>query len=103
MRNSIVVTRFCTLSRDFTLNREFTLLYIDPHSFNRRIFVSFSLVKLENSFLRKEKREKWNFSPKVIFGQWAYVLQRFSEVPYQLGVAIFSVIPGNPLLWTFLM
>ena len=30
-------------------------------------------------------------------------LQRFSEVPDQLGMAILSIIPGNPLLWTFLM
>ena len=30
-------------------------------------------------------------------------LQRFSEVPDQLGMAILSVTPENPLLWTFLM
>ena len=30
-------------------------------------------------------------------------VQRLSEVPDQLGIAILSVIPGNPLLWTFLM
>ena len=29
------------------------------------------------------------------------MVQRFSEVPDQLGMAILSVIPGNPLLWTF--
>ena len=27
----------------------------------------------------------------------------FSEVPVQLGMAILSVTPENPLLWTFLM
>ena len=32
-----------------------------------------------------------------------YLLQRFSEVPAQLGMAILSLIPGNLLLWTFLM
>ena len=31
------------------------------------------------------------------------MIQRFSEVPAHLGMAILSVIPGNPLLWTFLM
>ena len=31
------------------------------------------------------------------------LLQRFSEVPDQSGMAILSVTPGNPLLWTFLM
>ena len=31
------------------------------------------------------------------------LLQRFPEVPDQLGLAILSVVPGNPLLWTFLM
>ena len=30
-------------------------------------------------------------------------VQRFSEVPDQLGMAILSVTPENPLLWTFLM
>ena len=30
-------------------------------------------------------------------------IQRFSEVPDQLGMTILSVIPGNPLLWAFLM
>ena len=32
-----------------------------------------------------------------------YELQRFSEVPDQLGMAILFVISGNPLLWAFLM
>ena len=32
-----------------------------------------------------------------------HILQRFSEVPDQLGMAILSVIPENPLLWAFLM
>ena len=27
----------------------------------------------------------------------------FTEVPDQLGMAILSIITGNPLLWTFLM
>ena len=27
----------------------------------------------------------------------------FSEVTDQLGLAVLSVIPGNPLLWIFLM
>ena len=31
------------------------------------------------------------------------VIQRFSEVTDQLGTAILSVIPRNPLLWAFLM
>ena len=31
-----------------------------------------------------------------------YPLQRFSEVPDQLGFAILSVTPENPLLWPFL-
>ena len=30
------------------------------------------------------------------------IIQRFSEVPDQFGMAILSVIPGNLLLWTFL-
>ena len=30
-------------------------------------------------------------------------VQRFPEVTDQLGMAILSVIPGNPLLWAFLM
>ena len=30
-------------------------------------------------------------------------VQMFSEVPDQLGMAILSIIPGNPLLWAFLM
>ena len=30
-------------------------------------------------------------------------LQMFSEVTDQLGMTILSAIPGNPLLWTFLM
>ena len=30
-------------------------------------------------------------------------VQRFSEVPDQLGMAILSVTPENPLLWAFLM
>ena len=30
------------------------------------------------------------------------MLQRFSEVPVRLGMAISSFTPKNPLLWTFL-
>ena len=30
-------------------------------------------------------------------------VQRFSEVPDQLGMVILSVTPENPLLWAFLM
>ena len=33
----------------------------------------------------------------------SFDIQRFSEVPDQLGMAVLSVTPGNPLLWTFLM
>ena len=29
------------------------------------------------------------------------MVQRFSEVTDQLGMAILSVTPGNPLLWSF--
>ena len=31
------------------------------------------------------------------------LVQRFSEVPDQLGMVILSVTPENPLLWAFLM
>ena len=34
---------------------------------------------------------------------WLFIIQRFLEVPDQLGMAILSVIPENPLLWAFLM
>ena len=32
-----------------------------------------------------------------------YKVQRFSVVTDQMGMAILSVIPGNPLLWAILM
>ena len=43
----------------------------------------------------------FDFFPRKNSGR--FHIQRFSEVTDQSGMAILSVIPGNPLLWAFLM
>ena len=37
----------------------------------------------------------------MLSGFGCIILQRFSEVTDQLGMAVLSIIPGNPLLWAF--
>ena len=52
---------------------------------------------------QKQEDDIINDPAAMIYSFIRDVLQRFSEVPDQLGMAILSVISGNPLLWAFLM
>ena len=62
-----------------------------------------SIMKASPETMRFWYRFQTKSSLKMSLNHIRSLLQRFSEVPDQLGLAILSAIPGNPLLWTFLM